>query len=139
LLKLAQNDYLKASDFAKLLSAPGASCTATSTGSGSSLTLTLNGTSGLKVYPLTSADASNVIFAVTSNYEYNTDLNDNGAPYGDKGFVIIRKAGMLLCCERIMEGNRRQETAFESLVVKSPVRRRERVSGGDPPNVLKQP
>src|SRR5947207_10329767 len=65
--KLVQNDYLKASDLAKLLSAPGASCTATSTGAGSSIKVALSGKSGLKVYPVTSADASNVIFAVTSN------------------------------------------------------------------------
>src|SRR5258708_28850236 len=52
--KLVQNDYLKASDLAKLLSAPGATCTATSSGSGSSLTVELSGTIGLKVYPVTS-------------------------------------------------------------------------------------
>src|SRR5437763_7576302 len=33
--KLVQNDYLKASDLSKILSAPGATCTATGTGSGS--------------------------------------------------------------------------------------------------------
>src|SRR5690242_3998510 len=59
--KLVQNDYLKASDLSKILSAPGATCTASATGTGSSISVSLAGTSGLKVYPVTAADASNVI------------------------------------------------------------------------------
>src|ERR1700724_1551612 len=72
--KLVQNDYLKASDLAKILSAPGPTCSATSSGSGSSTTVPLSGTSGLKVYPVKAADASNVIFAATSNSTYDTDF-----------------------------------------------------------------
>src|SRR5256886_3654811 len=91
--KLVQNDYLKASDLPKVLSAPGASCTATATTS-TPPTVTLSGTSGLKVYPVTSADASNVIFAVTSNYTYDTAFTGTPPnPYGDKGFVVVRKGG----------------------------------------------
>src|SRR2546423_2208185 len=91
--KLVQNDYLKASDLPKILSAPGASCTATGTTT-TPITVTLGGTSGLKVYPVTSADASNVIFTVTSNYTYDTAFTATPSnPYGDKGFVVIRKGG----------------------------------------------
>jgi prepilin-type N-terminal cleavage/methylation domain-containing protein len=138
--KLVQNDYLKASDFAKLLSAPGASCTATSSGTGSSITVTLSGTSGLKVYPVTSADASNVIFAVTSNYVYNTDITTTAVPYGDKGFVVIRKGGdASLLRKNNAKAATGQETAFESLVGKKPGEVPGTVSGGDPSGVLKQP
>src|SRR5438477_10597827 len=85
--KLVQGDYLKASDLPKILSAPGATCTVTSSGTGGSTTVTLTGDSGLKVFPVTSADASNVIFAVTSNYTYDTAFTATpGNPYGDKGF-----------------------------------------------------
>lgn len=138
--KLVQNDYLKASDLPKILSAPGATCTATSSGTGSSTTVTLSGTSGLKVYPATSADASNVIFAVTSNYTYNTDLTTTGAPYGDKGFVVMRKAGDAAVLRRNnAKATSGQEAAFESLVGKKPGEAQGTVSGGDPTGVLKQP
>lgn len=124
--KLVQNDYLKASDLAKILSAPGATC-ATSSGSGSSTTVTLSGTSGLKVFPVKSNDASNVIFAVTSNYTYDTDFTSNsGVPYGDKGFVVVRKGGDAAVLRRNnAQHTSGQEAAFESLVGKSPVKTRE--------------
>ena len=138
--KLVQNDYLKASDLPKILSAPGATCSATSSGSGSTITVTLTGTSGLKVYPVTSADGSNVIFAVTSNYEYDTDLTTSANPYGDKGFVVMRKAGdaaMLRRNNAVMQSG--QTASFESLVGKKPAEAQNTVTPGDPPNVLKQP
>jgi prepilin-type N-terminal cleavage/methylation domain-containing protein len=139
-IKLVQNDYLKASDFAKLLSAPGASCTATSSGSGSAATVTLAGKSGLKVYPVTSADASNVIFAVTSNYVYNTDLITTDAPYGDKGFVIVRKGGdASVLRKNNAKATSGQETAFESLVGKRPGDPPGTITSGEPTGVLKQP
>ncbi|HEY6071166.1 MAG TPA: prepilin-type N-terminal cleavage/methylation domain-containing protein [Chthoniobacterales bacterium] len=138
--KLVQNDYLKASDLPKILSAPGATCTATSSGTGSTTTVTLGGTSGLKVYPVTSADGSNVIFCITSNYIYNTDLTTTGNPYGDKGFVVIRKAGDAAVLRRnnaVMASG--QAAAFESLVGKKPGEAQGTVTPGDPTGVLKQP
>src|SRR5438270_11427886 len=50
--KLVGNDYLKGGDLPKVLSAPGAACTATSNSDASSGTTTVNltGKSGLKVY-----------------------------------------------------------------------------------------
>lgn len=143
--KLAQNDYLKASDFAKLLSAPGASCTATSSGSGSTATVTLAGTSGLKVYPVTSADASNVIFVVTSNYTYDKDFTSppNPAnPYGDKGFVVVRKGGdasVLRKNNAAAVSGAAGTAAFESLVGKKPGEAQGTVSSGDPSPVFTQP
>src|SRR5436853_2659731 len=139
--KLVQNDYLKASDLAKILSAPGATCTATSGGSGSSTTVTLTGTSGLKVYPVTSADASNVIFAVTSNYTYDTDFTATPPnPYGDKGFVVVRKGGDAAVLRRNNAvATSGQEANFESLVGKKPGEAQGSVTPGDPTGVLKQP
>ena len=138
--KLVQNDYLKASDLPKILSAPGATCTATSSGTGSSATVTLSGTSGLKVYPVTSADGSNVIFCLTSNYVYDTDLTATANPYGDKGFVVIRKAGDAAVLRRnnaVMQSG--QTASFESLVGKKPGEAQNTVTPGDPSGVLKYP
>jgi prepilin-type N-terminal cleavage/methylation domain-containing protein len=138
--KLVQNDYLKASDLPKILSAPGASCTATGSSS-TPTTVTLSGTSGLKVYPVTSADASNVIFAVTSNYTYNTAFTSSPSnPYGDKGFVVIRKGGDgSVLRKNNATATSGQEAAFESSVGKKPGEAQGTVSPGDPAGVLKQP
>lgn len=90
--KLVRNDYLKGGDLQKILNAPGSNCNVTvSTDTPPSVTLA--GTSALKVYRVTSTDASNTIFAVTANYTYNTALPAATAPYGDKGFVVMRKGG----------------------------------------------
>jgi prepilin-type N-terminal cleavage/methylation domain-containing protein len=139
--KLVQNDYLKASDLPKILSAPGTTCTATSSGTGSAATVTLSGTSGLKVYPVTSADASNVIFAVTSNYTYDTAFTATPPnPYGDKGFVVVRKGGdAAVLRKNNAAATSGQEAAFESLVGKKPGEAQGSVTPGDPSGALKQP
>jgi prepilin-type N-terminal cleavage/methylation domain-containing protein len=139
--KLVQNDYLKASDLPKILSAPGATCTATSSGTGSAATVTLSGTSGLKVYPVTSADASNVIFSVTSNYTYDTAFTATPPnPYGDKGFVVVRKGGdAAVLRKNNAAATSGQEAAFESLVGKKPGEAQGSVTPGEPTGVLKQP
>lgn len=90
--KLVQNDYLKAGDLQKMLNAPGANCTATAD-TATPPALTLTGTSALKVYKVREVDPSNTVFVVTSNYVYNTAPVSTAAPYGDKGFVVIRKGG----------------------------------------------
>jgi prepilin-type N-terminal cleavage/methylation domain-containing protein len=139
--KLVQNDYLKASDLSKILSAPGATCTAASSGSGSSTTVTLSCSSGLKIYPITSADGSNTIFAVTSNYTYDTDFASNAAvPYGDKGFVVVRKGGdAAVLRKNNAKATSGQEASFESLVGKKPGEAQGTVTPGDPSGVLMQP
>ena len=55
--------------------------------------VTLTGIPALKVYKIKESDGSNTIFAVTNNYNYGTALTATGNPYGDKGFVVIRKGG----------------------------------------------
>jgi prepilin-type N-terminal cleavage/methylation domain-containing protein len=91
--RLVKNDYLKIGDAAKLLSGPGASCTATGDGA-TPPGVVLGGTkAALKVYPVSEANASNVVFAVSANYVYGTDLVATDSPFGDKGFVVQRKGG----------------------------------------------
>ena len=88
--RLVQNNYLKVEQLQKILSAPEAICTVTAA-AGSPLTLT--GKSALKVYKIKSGDPSTAIFSASSNYIYNPPLNPTLAPFGDKGFVVIRKRG----------------------------------------------
>ena len=90
--KLVQNNYLKAADLQRILTAPGATCTVTSA-AGSPAAVALSGKSALKVYKVKSGDPSTAIFSASSNYIYNTPLNPASVPFGDKGFVVIRKRG----------------------------------------------
>ena len=140
--KLVQNDYLKASDLPKILSAPGATCSATAS-SATPPAVTLTGTSGLKVYPVKSSDASNVIFAVTSNYTYDTAFTASPPnPYGDKGFVVVRKGGdaaVLRKSNAVAASGASGAAAFESTVGKKPGDAQGSVSPGDPSPVLTQP
>ncbi len=89
--KLVQNDYLKAGDMQKILNAPGANCVVNS--AGDPPVITLSGKSALKVYKVKDTDASNTIFSVSANYDYNRALVATNVPYGDKGFVVMRKGG----------------------------------------------
>ena len=144
--KLVQGDYLKAADLPKILSAPGATCTATSTTSGSPpvTTVTLSGTkSALKVYPVTDANNSNTVFATTSNYVYDTAFGASPPnPYGDKGFVVIRKGGdasVLKKSNASAASGAAGTSAFESQVGKKPGEVDGTVSAGDPTGVLTYP
>lgn len=89
--KLVQNDYLKGGDLQKVLSAPGASCTAT-TAAGPPVTVTLTGIPGVKVYKVKDSDPANTLFSVSANYTYNSALGTT-SPYGDKGFIVVHKGG----------------------------------------------
>jgi prepilin-type N-terminal cleavage/methylation domain-containing protein len=142
--RLVTNGYLNASDLSKLLSAPGAVCSATSTVVGDVTNVRLDGASSLKVYPVKETDASNVIFATTSNYVYNTAFTATApAPYGDKGFVVIRKGGDA----SVLRKNNAKAAAgpsgiaaFESTVGKKPDEAAGTVTAGDPqPGLLKFP
>ncbi len=90
--KLVQNDYLKAGDLQKILNAPGTTCQVTPPAD-ENATVDLTGTSALKVYRIKESDPSNTIFAVSSNYTYDQPLPANAVPYGDKGFIVMRKGG----------------------------------------------
>jgi hypothetical protein len=86
---LVEKDYLKPADLRRMLNAPGATCTVSRTG----LPLNLSGKSALKLYKVKSADPSNTIFAASSNYVYDTALSPGTVPFGDAGFVVVRKSG----------------------------------------------
>ena len=93
---LVKNDYLKPGDLTKLLSAPGSPCTVSSAVDATTGAVTVTydaGTPALKVYKVKETDSSNTIFAATANYVYNTAPIGTAAPYGDKGFIVIRKGG----------------------------------------------
>jgi Tfp pilus assembly protein PilE len=89
--KLVQNGYMKPADLQRMLSAQGAACMASM--SGPPATLLLSGKSALKLYKVKNSDPSNTIFAASSNYVYDTPLNPNAVPFGDAGFVVVRKNG----------------------------------------------
>lgn len=89
--KLIERDYVKPADLQRMLSAPGAPCTVTA--SGPPATTALTGKSALKIYKVKSTDPSNTIFAASSNYVYDTELDGNVVPFGDAGFVVVRKSG----------------------------------------------
>ncbi len=93
--KLVTNNYLKVGDLSKLLSGPGAIVGATGATDASTgvTTVTLTGTPGMKVYRIKDGDSANVIFGVSANYTYNTALPAAKSPFGDKGFVVMRKGG----------------------------------------------
>ena len=136
--KLVTGDYLKGADLPKLLSAPGATCTATTTTANNVSTVTLSGTkSALKVYPVSDKNNSNTIFATTSNYVYDTAFGQNPPnPYGDKGFVVIRKGGDASVLKKnnaaAAGGSAAQISAFESQVGKKPGEADGTVTAGDP-------
>jgi prepilin-type N-terminal cleavage/methylation domain-containing protein len=85
---LVTKGYLKVGDLSKLLNAPGASCTVTP-----GTPVTLAGKSALKVWLVSDAYPSNTIYATSRNYDYDTALNSPDVPYGDKGFIVIKKGG----------------------------------------------
>ena len=122
--KLIKNDYLKAGDLTKLLSAPGAACTITATGPDATGDYTIAysaGTPALKIYKVKDADAANTIFAVTKNYTYDTALSAANSPFGDKGFVVVRKGGdASILRKNNAVATSGQEAAFQSSVGKRP-------------------
>jgi type IV pilus assembly protein PilA len=123
--ELVKNSYLQAGDLTKLLSAPGSPCTITASApdpTTGNVTITYaSGTPALKVYKVSDANAANTLFAVTKNYTYDSALLAANAPYGDKGFVVVRKGGDA----SILRKNNAtaiagQEAQFQSTVGKRP-------------------
>jgi len=91
--RLVANDYLKPGDVQKLLNGPGTNATVTYA-AGPPATITMGGTTpALKIFRVTDANSSNVVFIESNNYTYDTALPTNVNPFGDKGFVVQRKGG----------------------------------------------
>jgi prepilin-type N-terminal cleavage/methylation domain-containing protein len=120
--RLVTNQYLKVGDLAKLLSGPGAIVGATGTvdPTTGATNVVLTGTPGLKIYEIHDGDSANTIFAVSNNYTYNTALAPAVSPFGDKGFVVIRKGGDCLSLRKnnALAANYPNPSAFQSAVGK---------------------
>ena len=90
---LVANGYLRAGDAIKLFNAPSANFGATvSSGPPESLSAP-TGTAAIKVYNCTDADVTNAVFCVSRNYVYSTLLGAGTVPYGQKGFITVKKGG----------------------------------------------
>jgi hypothetical protein len=91
--KLIEKGYLKPADLEEMLSGAGMKCTVHTTGDAKKPVVTLSGASPLKIYKVKSTDPSNAIFVASSNYVYGTPLDPAAEPFGDAGFVVVRKSG----------------------------------------------
>jgi len=141
--RLVTNDYLKVGDLQKILSAPGAICTATSSTAGTPpvTTVTLAGTSALKVYPVKETDSSNTVFAVTANYTYDTAFTATPPnPFGDKGFIVQRKGGDASVLRKNQAAAASGAGAtFQASIGKKPGDTDGNPTAGDPTGTLKFP
>jgi prepilin-type N-terminal cleavage/methylation domain-containing protein len=150
--RLVTQNYLKAGDVQKLLSGPGASAQVqvATAGTPPVTTVTVTGTSAFKIYPVADADASNVIFATSRNYVYETALLGSNPgppatpnnPFGDKGFIVQRKGGdaAILRPNNAVAGTGATGIAsFEAQVGKKPGEAQGAVTTGDPGVTFHQP
>jgi type II secretory pathway pseudopilin PulG len=138
--KLVQNGYLKPDDLQRLLSAPGTTVMATM--SGPPATLLLTGKSALKLYKVKASDPSNTIFAVSANYVYDTPLNPDSVPFGDAGFVVIRKSGdvgVYKTSQATVAGYGNSPDAFQIAIGALPGAAKGVVTPGDAGTVLAAP
>jgi len=138
---LVEKDYVKAAELQRMLSAAGGACTITMSGSPGS-TATLSGKSALKIYKVKHADPSNTIFATSSNYVYDTNLNSSSLPFGDAGFVVVRKsgdAGVYKKTQSTPEGYENNAERFQAEIGALPGAAKGNVTPGDGTSVLAGP
>jgi prepilin-type N-terminal cleavage/methylation domain-containing protein len=90
---LLANGYLRGGDAIKLVNAPGSSFTANVLAGPPESLGAPAGNAALKVYNVSDTDVANAIFCVSNNYTYDTVLPAAGIPYGQKGFITIKKGG----------------------------------------------
>jgi prepilin-type N-terminal cleavage/methylation domain-containing protein len=86
---LVSNDFLKPADAVKVFAAGGVP---PGTATSNSVTLTSTNT-GFKFYKVKDADANITVFITSKNYTYNTELSSSSKPFGDAGFMVMRKGG----------------------------------------------
>lgn len=88
--------YLKGADTLKLFSAPGANMTGTVTPAGTNTPETIGNLAGigaLKVYQVQDSNPATTIFCVSNNYSYDQPLTGTAQPYGNNGFIVVKKGG----------------------------------------------
>jgi len=98
--RLVTNDYLKPGDVQKLINGPGTNATVAYTPANPAAvpptpaSVQMGGTTpALKIFKVTDANSSNVVFIESNNYTYDQPLPTNTNPFGDKGFIVQRKGG----------------------------------------------
>jgi len=84
--RLEQFDYVRKSDLGKIFSAPGIRAY-----DGNGEFTSQN--SAFKIYKVTDADVSNVLFCATKNFTFGEGLDATASPYSDKAFMVLRKGG----------------------------------------------
>src|SRR5438874_12894975 len=140
--RLVANDYLKPGDVQKLLNGPGTNATVTYA-AGPPPTIVMGGaTPALKIFKVTDANSSNVVFIESNNYTYDTVLPTNVNPFGDKGFIVQRKGGdasILRKNNAVSGAGASQIATFEATVGKVPADPQGTVTAGDPAGYLHQP
>lgn len=116
---LTGKGYLRGADAIKLLTAPGASFSATVTTTGGVDSLSNStGTAALKIWLVQDANPANTIFCTTRNYVYNTALNGTDSPYGSRGFITVKKGGdaAIYRVGQAQQGGWPNPTAFQNSV-----------------------
>ena len=78
--------YLSQNDFSKLLSAAGLARP-------SSTALTAKTPSAIIAYAVAENSTGDTVFLSSANWTNGSALTSAGKPYGDKGFIVFRKAG----------------------------------------------
>ena len=79
-------NYLSQSDFSKLLSAAGVPRANT-------ITPDTKNPTAVNAYAVAENSPGDTVFLATANWSNNQALTPAGKPYGDKGFIVFRKAG----------------------------------------------
>jgi prepilin-type N-terminal cleavage/methylation domain-containing protein len=140
--ELVLTGYLKGADIFKLLSCSGASLRGTvAPGPPQRVTFT-GGTAALKVHPLHDKDPSNTVFCTSRNYVYDTSIVARSAPYGTKGFIVIRKDGggvVLKAGQATVAGWRNNQQTFQNNVGLKTGDNPGTVTPNDPANTLIYP
>ena len=133
---LVSKGYLKVGDLAKLLNAPGATCTVAA-----GPPVALAGTSALKVYPVKDSDPAIAIFAASHNYVYDTAIVGTDVPYGTKGFVVMRKGGdgAVFKSNQAVDTGWTNPPTFQSAVGLKTGDAEGTPTANDPANILKLP
>ena len=87
--------YLKGADALKLCTAPSAGFTATVTAQpdGTDRLSVPGGTAALKVWMVADVNPATTIFCTSRNYDYDTALDPTRSPYGNRGFITVKKGG----------------------------------------------
>jgi prepilin-type N-terminal cleavage/methylation domain-containing protein len=79
-------NYLSTNDFTKLLNAAGAPRANT-------VDITQRDPTAVYAYPVAENHTGDTVFLATANWTNGVQLTPAGKPYGNKGFIVFRKAG----------------------------------------------